>query len=69
MDLNKDKGINTIEGFKRFFDEAYPGLCIFADSYLGDKAVSADIVQEGFIYIWSKIENIHSESSAKSYLY
>ncbi|MGQ7871107.1 RNA polymerase sigma factor [Sunxiuqinia sp. sy24] len=57
------------EGFKEFFEEHYPSLCIFANRYLQNEAVSADIVQEAFVCIWSKRECIRGAAAAKSYLY
>ncbi|MCK3683459.1 sigma-70 family RNA polymerase sigma factor [Maribellus sp. YY47] len=60
----KDEG-----GFKRFFEKQYPSLCIFADHYLQDKDASADIVQEAFVYVWSKREYISDAAAARSYLY
>lgn len=69
MDLANDKWLNDVGGFKDFFEEQYPSFCIFANKYLQDKAVSADIVQEAFVYVWSKREYIRDAASAKSYLY
>ncbi len=69
MDCIENKWSVEAGGFKRFFEEQYPSLCIFANNYLQDKAVSADIVQEAFVYIWGKREYIRDTPAAKSYLY
>ena len=69
MDFTKNKWLSEVGGFKEFFEEQYPSLCIFANHYLQDKEISADIVQEAFVYVWSKREYIRDASAAKSYLY
>lgn len=69
MELTNDKWLNEVGGFKDFFEEQYPSLCIFANNYLQDKAVSADIVQEAFVYVWNKRDYITDAAAAKSYLY
>lgn len=69
MDLKNNKWLNEAGGFKDFFEEQYPSLCVFANNYLQDKAASADIVQEAFVYVWSKREYILDAPAAKSYLY
>jgi len=69
LDFSNNKWLSEAGGFKNFFEEQYPSLCIFANHYLQDDAVSADIVQEAFVYVWSKREYIRDAPAAKSYLY
>jgi len=69
LDFTNNKWLNEVGGFEDFFEEQYPSLCIFANNYLQDKAVSADIVQEAFVYVWSKREYVRDAAAAKSYLY
>ncbi len=69
MELTNDKWLKEVGGFNDFFEEQYPPLCIFANKYLQDKAVSADIVQEAFVYVWDKRDYITDAAAAKSYLY
>lgn len=69
MDLANKKLLSQEEGFKQFFEEHYPSLCIFANHYLQNEAASADIVQEAFVCIWIKRECIQGAAAAKSYLY
>lgn len=69
MNVDSNKWLNDVGGFKQFFEEHYPSLCIFANNYLHDSVVSADIVQEAFIYVWNKREYIRNAQAAKSYLY
>ncbi|WP_372934526.1 RNA polymerase sigma-70 factor [Mariniphaga sediminis] len=69
MDFTSNKWLKEVGGFKYFFERQYPSLCIFANNYLQDKEVSADIVQEAFVYVWSKRECIRDAAAARSYLY
>ena len=44
-------------------------LIRFANTYLYDKDLAKDIVQESFVYIWENSEKISINISLKSYLY
>lgn len=70
-DLMLIKGIQEgdMNAFKRFFESFYPSLHYFANKYLHDEEASSDIVQDAFIYLWTKKSDIYSISSAKSYLF
>ena len=69
MGFTKDKWLSEEGGFKEFFEENYPSLCVFANRYLQDESVSADIVQEAFVYVWNKRKYVRDASAVKSYLY
>lgn len=56
------------EAFRFFFEKYYPDLCNLVNLYLHDPVMSEEIVQDIFIYLWEKKENIKIESSLKSYL-
>ena len=58
-----------VDSFKQFFENFYPSLCLFAHKYTKDHDVSLDIVQEAFVYIWNKNEDLNSLNSVKAYLY
>jgi len=58
-----------IDAFKVFFENFYPTLCLFANRYLNDEEASLDMVQDAFIFLWSKEIDFPSQDSAKSYLY
>ena len=64
-DINKGE----VASFKLFFESFYPTLCLFANKYLKDTDASFDIVQDAFIYIWNRREELQSINSAKSYLF
>lgn len=58
-----DKG-----AFRFFFEKYYTDLCNFVNIYLNDPITTEDIVQDIYVYFWNKKENIHIETSVKSYL-
>lgn len=55
--------------FKEFFNEFYQALCVFANSYVLDNALAADIVQETFVKVWSRKQNFDSILKMRSFLY
>jgi RNA polymerase sigma-70 factor, ECF subfamily len=57
------------EAFRFFFEKYYSEMCNFANVYLHDPVMSEEIVQDIYVYFWEKKENIHIESSVKSYLF
>ncbi len=44
-------------------------LCLYANSLMNDVPVSEDIVQNVFIKVWEKRDNLKADLSIKSYLY
>jgi len=67
--LKYDKDTGDIASFKMFFTSFNPSLCLFANKYLNDKEASNDVVQDAFVYVWNKWDEIETICSAKSYLY
>ncbi|MCW1735453.1 RNA polymerase sigma-70 factor [Anaerorudis cellulosivorans] len=56
------------EAFRFFFEKYYADLCNFVNIYLNDPAMAEDIIQDVYVYFWSQKEEIHIETSIKSYL-
>lgn len=56
------------EAFRFFFEKYYADLCNFVNIYLRDSVIAEDIVQDVYVYFWTKREEIHIETSIKSYL-
>jgi RNA polymerase sigma-70 factor (ECF subfamily) len=56
------------EAFRFFFEKYYPDMVNLVNLYLHDSIMSEEIVQDIFIYLWEKKEQIKIESSLKSYL-
>jgi RNA polymerase sigma-70 factor (ECF subfamily) len=55
--------------FKYFFDTYYDDLCNFANGYLRDEALSEEIIQDIFVYLWEKKDSLLLTGSVKSYLF
>ena len=55
--------------FEELFKDNFSQLCGFAQSYIYDLDSSKEIVQDVFINLWQKKENIDLSKSIKSYLY
>lgn len=55
--------------YEELFRKYYRPLCLFALKYLRDPDEAEEIVQEMFVRIWQKKENLVIATSLKSYLY
>ena len=55
--------------FKRLFNSLYQELVTYANEYLFDIDSSEDVVQEVFIYIWEKSNEINLKTNLKAYMY
>lgn len=56
------------ENFERLFKEEFAGLVIFAIQYVKDYEAAREIVQEAFVNMWSRREQIDPSKAVKSYL-
>lgn len=54
--------------FKDLFSREYGGLCRYALAYVQDSHLAEDIVQETFIKIWEKKQDLISSPDARFYL-
>ena len=57
------------KAFDYLFDTYYKGLSVFANKYVKNVEVAEDIVQELFIKVWNKREQLDVNTSLKSYLF
>lgn len=55
--------------FEILFNQYYPRLCVFSNSYLNSLDLARDVVQDVFIKIWDNKENFFIKQSLKAYLY
>lgn len=62
---NKEK----YEEFKTAFEEYYNALCNYAYTFLNDKNICEDIVQEVFVKIWEKKQDLIGSPSLRFYLF
>lgn len=56
-------------GFEQLFREFYAPLCRYGVGIIGDSDQSEDIVQQAFVKMWNKREEMDLSRSLKSYLY
>lgn len=61
--------ISNHKDFKMLFDEHYIPLCRYSLKFVRQPEVSEEIVQDVFVYIWNKRNEINIHTSAKAYLY
>lgn len=59
---NKDK-----VAFKAFFKSHYAAFVVYAQHYVMDAAVSEDLVQDVFIYLWENSTKLDIKTSVKAY--
>ena len=55
--------------FRFIFDKDYIALCMFANQYVEDDALAADIVQECFVKLWQLRDDFMYVHQIKSFLY
>lgn len=55
--------------FETIFNHYYAPLCLFAQQILRDDQKAEEVVQDSFVNLWGKRENIQVESSLKYYLF
>lgn len=61
--------INNQNDYELLFRQYYKGLCRYALNWLNDIAEAEEIVQNVFVKLWEKRQNIIMDISVKSYLY
>lgn len=59
----------TYDQFHDIFSRYYAPLCVFADRYVDDKALSADITQDVFYRLWEKRGDFTDTLQIRSFLY
>lgn len=62
-------GQMTYSQFQDIFNRYYASLCVFADRYVEDKALSADIAQDVFVKLWEKRSSFQDLMRVRSFLY
>jgi|SRR6056297_568415 len=74
MKISENKQIKqikqgNIQTFEAVFRSYYEDLCLFAISYVKDKDLAEEIVQDVFYTIWEKRKELKITSSLRSYLF
>jgi RNA polymerase sigma-70 factor, ECF subfamily len=57
------------EAYDILFDTYYQGLVFYALRYVDKTEIAEEIVQDLFVYVWEKKEELRIHTSLKSYLY
>jgi len=58
-----------IKAFESLFHQYYGFLCLYASRVLNDSEAAEEIVQDFFVRLWEKKENITIETSVKNYFF
>jgi len=57
------------KAFDDFFRMLYPGLIRFAQGYTRDNTTAYDVVQDAFVNVWQRRDQIDEKQSLRSYMY
>lgn len=57
------------KAFEMLFHQYYGHLCLFATKILNNDAAAEEVVQEFFVKLWEKKEQLSIETSVKNYLF
>lgn len=55
--------------FDHIFNHYYSGLCAYSLRYISDKTVVEDLVQDFFVSLWMKGDQLNIATSLRSYLF
>ncbi len=64
-----DSKLNDERAFEELYVLYYEKLCVYLLNYTNDKKIIEDVVQDTFISVWKKRDEIEITDSIKSYLY
>lgn len=59
----------SYQAYNELFHSLYSELCNYANGFLNDEAVAEDVVQETFIRLWQKHQEIIGIPNIKAYLF
>ncbi len=75
MDLTEDNQLylkfsaGDERAFQTLFRKYYPAMCNFARQFLNDGELAEETVQDLFVKIWEKRENLNIQTSVKHYFF
>ncbi|MCH8566705.1 MAG: RNA polymerase sigma-70 factor [Balneolales bacterium] len=67
--LLADVACSNKHAFDELFRSMYTPLVIFSSRYVHDRQTACDVVQDAFIKIWQKREDLGDIDQAKAYIY
>jgi len=68
MTTSKKNTIAYPKDFEKIFTTYYKSLCLFANSYIKNMTTAEDIVEDAFIKLWEKRNEIHHEQAIYAWL-
>jgi len=75
MDLTEDNELflklkaGDERAFQTLFRKYYPAMCHFAHQFLNDSELAEETIQDLFVKIWEKRENLNIQTSVKHYFF
>src|SRR5690554_5172669 len=69
MKLIKNTKSGEEQTFELIFRRYYTRLCGFANKFIGDTAESEEIVQEVFLNVWEKRDQLNMDNDIRPYLF
>jgi RNA polymerase sigma-70 factor (ECF subfamily) len=57
------------EDFDLIFNRYYAGLCVYAESFVGNRQTAEDMVQDVFVSVWMKRGKLTFDDTLSAYLY
>ncbi|NCC09819.1 MAG: RNA polymerase sigma-70 factor [Bacteroidia bacterium] len=67
--ISQPVALKNEKEFRGIFDHYYVTLCLFANQYVENEALAADIVQECFVKLWQLRQDFFYLHQIKSFLY
>ena len=67
--IHNDENTNQLEQLEQLFRMHYRSLCIVAKNIVGDSAAAEDVVQDMFLKIWKKKNQLNINSELKAYIF
>src|SRR5687768_10830748 len=58
-----------VKALEVYFNEFYPALCYYANSYTHDMEIAKEIASEAFVKTWKYREQFTNAGSIRAYLY
>ena len=55
--------------FNNLFNQYYAGLCVYCESFVGDRHVAEDLVQDIYYNVWMKRDELTFDETLRPYLY
>ena len=61
--------ISAYTAFDSLFNRYYVGLCVYSESFVGNRQTAEDLVQDVLVNLWIKREELNLNDNMSAYLY